>query len=164
MKFSTLLLSSASAALLSVMPAFAQATDTVTAQESPEQTAERESAVDRVLGTVTVTATKKADVENVQSVPVAITAFNSETLEALQVRDVQSLSYSAPNIQLEDIGTARGTANFSIRGLGINSSIPSIDPRIAASPARTSSWSSATSTRMVTERSDHGAFRGAPRR
>jgi iron complex outermembrane recepter protein len=130
MKFSTLLLSSASAALLAVMPAFAQTTDDVVTQESPEQTADRESAVDRVLGTVTVTATKKADVENVQSVPVAITAFNSETLEALQVRDVQSLSYSAPNIQLEDIGTARGTANFSIRGLGINSSIPSIDPTV----------------------------------
>ncbi len=130
MKFNKLLLSSASAALIAFAPAFAQTAGDVVTQETPEQTAERESAVDRVLGTVTVTATKKADVENVQSVPVAITAFNSETLEALQVRDVQSLSYSAPNIQLEDIGTARGTANFSIRGLGINSSIPSIDPTV----------------------------------
>jgi iron complex outermembrane recepter protein len=124
MKFNKVLMSSVSAAIFAIVPAYAQVSET------PEATAERESAIDRVLGTVTVTATKKADVENVQSVPVAVTAFNSETLDALQVRDVSSLSYSAPNIQLEDIGTARGTANFSIRGLGINSSIPSIDPTV----------------------------------
>lgn len=116
-------MSSASAALIAFMPAHAQEGETA-------ETAERESAVERVLGTITVTATKKADVENVQDVPVAMTAFNSDTLEALQVRDIQSLSYSAPNVQLEDIGTAKGTANFSIRGLGINSSIPSIDPTV----------------------------------
>ncbi|MFN7054881.1 TonB-dependent receptor [Hyphomonas sp.] len=119
MTFNKLLLSTASAALLLAGPAFPQEEETT-----------RESAIERVLGTVTVTATKKADVENVQNVPVAITAFNSDTLEALQVRDIQSLSYSSPNVQLEDIGTARGTANFSIRGLGINSSIPSIDPTV----------------------------------
>jgi iron complex outermembrane receptor protein len=33
-------------------------------------------------------------------------------------------------VQLEDIGTSRATANFSIRGLGVNSSIPSIDPTV----------------------------------
>ena len=130
MKFSTLLLSSASAALLAVMPAFAQTTDDVVTQESPEQTADRESAVDRVLGTVTVTATKKADVENAQSVPVAITAFNSDTLDALNVTSLESLSYSAPNVSLDDVGTAKGSANFAIRGLGVNSSIPSIDPAV----------------------------------
>ena len=62
--------------------------------------------------------------------PVAVTAFNADTLQALKVRDVQSLTYSAPNVSLDDVGTSRGTANFSIRGLGINSSIPSIDPTV----------------------------------
>lgn len=124
MKFSKVLMSSASAALIACMPAIAQE------GETPETTAERESAIERVLGTVTVTATKKANVENVQDVAVAMTAYNADTLEALQVRDIASLSYSAPNVQLEDIGTAKGTANFSIRGLGINSSIPSIDPTV----------------------------------
>ncbi|MFN3911335.1 TonB-dependent receptor [Hyphomonas sp.] len=120
MKLSRPLLSSASAALIAFVPAHAQVAGAT----------ERDSAVERVLDTISVTATKKADVENVQSVPVAITAFNAETLEALQVRDIQSLSYASPNVQLEDIGTARGTANFSIRGLGINSSIPSVDPTV----------------------------------
>ncbi len=99
------------------------------AQDS-ETGGERQTSVSRVLDTVTVSATKKANVENVQNVPVAVTAFNSDTLEALKVRDLESLSYSAPNVALDDIGTSRGTANFSIRGLGINSSIPSIDPAV----------------------------------
>ncbi|WOR15054.1 TonB-dependent receptor [Hyphomonas sp. FCG-A18] len=95
-----------------------------------QETQSDSNAVDRVLGTVTVTATKKTDVEDVQSVPVSVTAFNDETLDALKVRDLQSLSFSTPNVSLDDIGTSRGTANFQIRGLGVNSSIPSIDPTV----------------------------------
>jgi iron complex outermembrane receptor protein len=60
----------------------------------------------------------------------AITAFNAQTLQTLQVRDLQTLTFSAPNVSLDQIGTSRGTANFSIRGLGVNSSIPSIDPTV----------------------------------
>lgn len=83
-----------------------------------------------VLNEMIVTGTKTQNAENVQDVPLAVTAFNAESLEALKVRDIQSLSYSAPNVSLDQIGTSRGTANFSIRGLGINSSIPSIDPTV----------------------------------
>ena len=88
------------------------------------------NAVSRVLQTVTVTATKKADAENIQDVPLSVTAFNSHSIEALKVRDLTNLSYSTPNVSMDDVGTTRGTANFAIRGLGINSSIPSIDPAV----------------------------------
>jgi iron complex outermembrane receptor protein len=80
--------------------------------------------------TIIVTATKTQNPENVQDVPLAVTAFNTQSLDALKVRDLQDLSYSAPNVSLDQIGTSRGQANFSIRGLGINSSIPSIDPTV----------------------------------
>lgn len=122
MKYTKLITTSVSAAAIAfAIPAFAQ-----DANEAPE----RESAVDRVLSRVTVSATKKADVEDVQNVPVSVTAFNEDSLEALKVRDLQSLSYSSPNVSLDDVGTSRGTANFAIRGLGVNSSIPSIDPAV----------------------------------
>lgn len=79
---------------------------------------------------IVVTATKKADAQNVQDVPFAVTAFGASQLEDQHVRSLDGLSYSAPNVQLEDVGTSPGYANFSIRGLGINSSIPSIDPTV----------------------------------
>lgn len=101
------------------------------AQEAEQTTTQEddESAIG-AFGDIIVTGTKTQNAENVQDVPLAVTAFNSESLEALKVRDIQSLSYSAPNVSLDQIGTSRGTANFSIRGLGINSSIPSIDPTV----------------------------------
>lgn len=83
-----------------------------------------------LLEEVLVTATKKAEAEKLQDVPIAATAFGEGQLEALFVRDLQSLSYSMPNVSMEDVGTAKGFANFSFRGLGINSSIPSIDPTV----------------------------------
>ena len=89
-----------------------------------------QGAFDSLRDEVLVTATKKADAENVQDVPLAVTAYGAEQLDALKVRDLGNLSYSMPNVQLEDVGTTRGVANFSIRGLGINSSIPSIDPAV----------------------------------
>ncbi len=85
---------------------------------------------DILLEEIIVTGTKRAGGIDVQDAPVAITAYNESQLDAMHIRDVTAIGYSAPSVQLEDIGTARGTANFSIRGLGINSSIPSIDPTV----------------------------------
>ena len=89
-----------------------------------------QGAVDVLRDEILVTGTKKANAENVQDVPIAVTAYGSDQLDALKVRDLGNLSYSVPNVGLEDVGTSRGVANFSIRGLGVNSSIPSIDPAV----------------------------------
>lgn len=85
---------------------------------------------DSAFGDIVVTATKRADAENVQSVPIAVTAFGADQLEDQHVRTLDNLGFSVPNVQLDDVGTAPGFANFSVRGLGINSSIPSIDPTV----------------------------------
>ncbi len=109
-------------------PQIVLAQDAATDSEQ-DQPAERGNALDS-FDMIVVTGTKTRDAENVQDVPIAVTAFNAASLDALKVRDVQSLTYSAPNVSLDQVGTSRGTANFSIRGLGINSSIPSIDPTV----------------------------------
>jgi len=83
-----------------------------------------------LLEEILVTATKKSNAEAMQDVPVAVTAYGERQLDALQFRDLQSLSFKMPNVSLDDIGTTRGVANFAIRGMGINSSIPSIDPTV----------------------------------
>jgi len=85
---------------------------------------------DVLLEEIIVTATKRAGGVDVQNAAVAVTAYGASQLDAMHIRDLKAIGYSAPSVQLEDIGTTRGTANFSIRGLGINSSIPSIDPTV----------------------------------
>ncbi|SDZ89393.1 TonB-dependent receptor [Microbulbifer marinus] len=89
-----------------------------------------EGAVGTIMEEVEVTARKRADAEKLQEVPVAATAYSGDQLEALQTRDLQSLSFKMPNVQLDDVGTVKNTANFTVRGLGVNSSIPSIDPTV----------------------------------
>ncbi|MEO0974263.1 MAG: TonB-dependent receptor, partial [Pseudomonadota bacterium] len=89
-----------------------------------------ESVSNALMEEVTVTATKKPQAESVQEVPLAVNAFGADQLDALQVRDLASLSFKMPNVQLDDIGTTKGVANFTMRGLGVNSSIPSIDPAV----------------------------------
>jgi iron complex outermembrane receptor protein len=83
-----------------------------------------------LLEEIIVTATKRAGGIEAQQAAVAVTAYGANQLDAMHLRDLSAIGYSAPSVQLEDIGTTRGTANFSIRGLGINSSIPSIDPTV----------------------------------
>lgn len=66
----------------------------------------------------------------VDDFPASVTTIGSDELEERQVQDLSSLTYVAPNVSIDPIGTFKGVANFSIRGLGINSSIPSIDPAV----------------------------------
>lgn len=84
----------------------------------------------RVLDEIFVVAQKKGRAENLQDVPAAITAYNADQLDGIVFEKLDDLSYSIPNVQLEQVGTFPGVQNFSIRGQGINSSIPSVDPTV----------------------------------
>lgn len=112
----------ATATALAVAVSLATSAQIATAQE------ENQGAASALLEEVVVTARKRE--ESIMDVPIAVSAYNSDQLEILKVRDIQSLSVGLPNVAFDDIGTTRGVANFSIRGLGINSSIPSIDPTV----------------------------------
>lgn len=97
------------------------------AQQSADQAVAHN---DEGLTDIVVTATKRGAAQNVQSVPIAITAFGVNDLDSIHARSIASVSYSVPNASFESPGTTPGYANFTIRGLGINSSIPSIDPTV----------------------------------
>jgi len=90
----------------------------------------QESRLEARLEEIVVTAQKRGDAERLKDVPIAITAFNGQTIEDKQVRDVNDLSYSVPNVAIDSSGTVKGLANFSIRGLGVTSSVPSLDPTV----------------------------------
>ena len=100
------------------------------AQDAGSDTAQERTSTLDTIGDIIVTGTKTKNPENVQDVPLAVTAFGEQTLEAFKIRDIQGLSFQAPNVSLDQVGTSRGTANFTVRGIGINSSIPSIDPTV----------------------------------
>ena len=59
---------------------------------------------------IIVTAQKRA--ENVQSVPIAITALNAAALEAAKIEDSKDLQFNAPNVTLS------ANRNLTIRGVG----------------------------------------------
>ena len=81
-----------------------------------------------LLEEVVVTARKRE--ESLLDAPLSITALGADQIDARKLRGLTDLAVSMPNVALDDVGTTRGVANFSMRGLGINSSIPSIDPTV----------------------------------
>jgi iron complex outermembrane receptor protein len=78
---------------------------------------------------IIVTATKQVGT-TAQQVPLSITAFGQQQLERSQLRNVNSLSVSVPNVQLGNASSAPGTMNFAVRGLGTTSQIASVDPQV----------------------------------
>jgi len=115
---------------LALTLAFTSTTSAFAQDASSDNASAAKRASSILLDEVITTGTKKAKGVNAQDVAIAITAYNGDQLEALHVSSIESLSFSQPNVSLEDVGSVQGTANFSIRGLGINSSIPSIDPTV----------------------------------
>ena len=103
---------------------------TVVAFSLPNSALAQEGSAGGLLEEIVTVARKRSEAEAVQDVPVAVTAFGAEQIEALFVKKLDDLSYMMPNVQLEAVGTFPGVQNFSIRGQGINSSIPSVDPTV----------------------------------
>src|SRR5438105_6198867 len=64
---------------------------------------------------VVVTAQKRA--EDIQTVPIAITAFTSQDLQAHQITEFKDLVFNTPNVSYTK-GNFTGS-DFQIRGIGI---------------------------------------------
>ena len=82
------------------------------------------------ISDIIVTANKRAGGVNVQKVNIAVTAVDARSIEESHVRTFSDIAFKAPNAILEGTSSMKGVANFSLRGQGINSSIPSIDPTV----------------------------------
>ena len=107
----------------------ALATPSITlAQDGGDQN--DQSTGDTLFDVIVVTGTKKADAENVQEVPIAVTAFGGEQLEALNVQDIADIGSMVPNAILDGVGTIKGSAAFSVRGNPQQDSIPTVDPTV----------------------------------
>ena len=67
------------------------------------------------LDEIVVTAQKRA--QNLQDVPIAISAISSEKIEQLGVKDSRDLSGLAPNVVITQGTTSNSAAVFSMRGI-----------------------------------------------
>ena len=84
----------------------------------------------QLLEEVVTTASKKGVAEAAQDVAGAVSVLAGARLDALHFDDIEDLGYALPNVAFDGIGTGKGIANFSIRGMGVAGSIPSIDPTV----------------------------------
>ena len=128
MKTATLLLSTAAVALFAA-PAHAQtaapADGASTAEPAPEQAA----AADEAFGEILVTAQRRS--ESVQDVPIAISAFNTEMVEASGTTNITSLNGLAPNVVLQTQGLVANVPMISIRGMSTADPDPNADPKVS---------------------------------
>ena len=69
-----------------------------------------------VLEEVTVTAQRRS--QNIQDVPIAVTAISAEALEARGLADISELSQSVPSLTLEPSRATNTTLTAFIRGVG----------------------------------------------
>lgn len=116
--------------LSALLGASAVAASAVVAFSLPNIAVAQEGSAGAFLEEIVTTARKRSSAEAVQDVPVAVSAFGAAQLDAMFIKKLEDLSYTMPNVQLESVGTFPGVQNFSIRGQGINSSIPSVDPTV----------------------------------
>lgn len=97
------------------------------AQDQAQAQAEDTGGIQQII----VTAQKR--VENVQDVPIAISAFSAESLQERAVSSVASLSNISPNVTL-DAGTpfsgSSAVLSAYIRGIGANDFAFNIDPGV----------------------------------
>lgn len=66
---------------------------------------------------IVVTAQKKS--ENLQNVPISVTAIGGDALAATQGTSLQALQGSIPNVQIDNFANTPQSAVFTIRGIGV---------------------------------------------
>ena len=81
-----------------------------------------------VMEEMVVTARKRA--ENLQQVPVAVSAFNEAALQKSFAQDFRDLAGVAPNVVLDSGGVFTNATFFSIRGISFQDVESSFDPAV----------------------------------
>ena len=80
------------------------------------------------IESVVISADKSGVAEDAQSVPLSLTVVNGIDIDQRHALDLQDLTTAAPNVTLTE--GVPGYAFFTIRGLGVNTTIPSMEPAV----------------------------------
>ncbi len=79
---------------------------------------------------VVVYSQKKAVSDSVQDVPSAITVVDEALMQKTFSVDLTDIGRLSPNVQLAPVSTFPNFANFTIRGIGVNNSVRTVDPAV----------------------------------
>lgn len=94
-------------------------------QSAAAQTSAPSATANSQLEEVTVTARKRE--ENLQTAPVAVTAFSADRLQEVRATQLTALSSLAPNLVISPAVGAGSGANFTVRGIGVADPSPYLD-------------------------------------
>jgi len=81
------------------------------------------------LGEIIVTAQKRA--ENLQSVPISVSAVTGQALAEQQITNVAAMANSVPNVQINTFSNSPDSAVFTIRGVGVNDADPYVGTTVS---------------------------------
>ncbi|KCZ97616.1 TonB-dependent receptor [Hyphomonas polymorpha PS728] len=115
------------ALLLSGQVAAAQDGAQPGASEIEADAAMPEAGGERRLGSIVVTAQKKEEV--LQSAPLAVSAFDTESLELKQIEGPQQLQFSVPSLVFAQL---TGYTQLSLRGIGSDLTVTAGEPTVAS--------------------------------
>jgi len=119
--YRNLLCSTTAVALLfGAAPAFAQDAGKADKASNPPT----ESALPDII----VTAQKRS--ESIQSVPIAVTAFDQKMLGQETVKDLRDLSGRVPSLVVDSVSTSPSTASIALRGISFDDVEKSFDPAV----------------------------------
>jgi iron complex outermembrane receptor protein len=95
---------------------------------TPAQAQQAAAADSPAISDIVITARKRA--ENLQSVPIAVSAFSGEEIEARQITDIEGLEGITPNLVITPNTLTAGGANIWIRGIGVGDIDRSFAPAV----------------------------------
>ena len=93
-----------------------------------QQRSAAEPAATSQLEEIVITARRRE--ENNQTVPISVTALSSSALERAQIRSLEDVTQSVPNLTLTRTQGSNNTAQVFIRGIGQDDSVVSVEPAI----------------------------------
>jgi len=111
-------------------PLLAQETPPTEAAPELEPAAEEEAESFAGVEEITITATKRA--QNIQDVPIAVTAITSEGLEARGITDVKELQQAAPSLVITDSNSTTNGGVIRIRGMGTSGNNPGLESAVGS--------------------------------
>ena len=103
------------------------------AQPAYAQTAAAAAADDDTgaIREIVVTAQKRS--ESIQTVPVAVTAFDQTALESATIKDIRDIAGRTPSLVIDSVGAGPSAAAIAIRGISFEDIEKSFDPAVGVS-------------------------------